>query len=116
MLPLYDGCSSELIGLSLSDMHEHEPIPYLQADFTKKCALKNVQSICKSPLDPELIRLDCTEHVRQIESAEHSFLFLEMNPLGSRSFASTFFKSILSKLRTWAFPDGTSWRHRIGGA
>lgn len=116
MLPLYGGRSSELVGLSLSDMHEHEPVPYFQIDFTDERALKNVQSIRKLPIHPELIRLGFIEYVTELRAAGHSFVFPEMYSPGSKSFASTFYKSIFGKLRTWAFPDGTSWRHRIGGA
>lgn len=77
MLPLYGGRSSELAGLPLSDVHEGELIPYFQVDYTDDRALKNVQSIRKLPIHPELIRLGFIDYVRQIRSAGHKFLFPE---------------------------------------
>lgn len=116
MLPLYGGRSSELAGLPLSDVHEDEPIPYLQIDFTEDRGLKNVQSVRKLPIHPELIRLGFIEYVHAIRAAGCTMLFPEMASPGSSSFASTFYKSIFNPWRKWAFPDGTPWRHQVGGA
>ena len=116
MLPLYGGRSSELVGLPLSDVHEDEPIPYLQIDFTEDRGLKNVQSIRKLPIHPELIRLGFIEYVHAIRAAGCTMLFPDMASPGSSSFASTFYKSIFNPWRKWAFPNGTPWRHQAGGA
>lgn len=116
MLPLYGGRSSELAGLPLGHVHEDEPIPYLQIDFTEDRGLKNVQSVRKLPIHPELIRLGFIEYVRAICAAGCTMLFPEMDSPASSSFASTFYKSIFSPWRAWAFPDGTPWRHQVGGA
>jgi hypothetical protein len=45
----------------------------------------------------------------------HQLLFPEMHSPDSQSFASTFYKSIFQHWRTWAFPNGTSWKHQVGG-
>ncbi|MDR6116041.1 MULTISPECIES: hypothetical protein [unclassified Sphingomonas] len=116
MLPLYGGRSSELAGLPLSHVHEDEPIPYLQIDFTEDRGLKNVQSVRKLPIHPELIRLGFIDYVRAIRAAGCTMLFPEMASLSSSSFASTFYKSIFKPWRAWAFPEGTPWRHQVGGA
>lgn len=116
MLALYGGRSAELTGLPLSDVHEDEPIPYFQIDYTEDRAVKNVQSIRKLPVHPELIRLGFIDYIRQIRALDHKFVFPEMKSPKSKSFASTFYKSVFAKLRSWAFPDGTSWLHRVGGA
>jgi hypothetical protein len=116
MLPLYGGRSSELAGLPLRDVHEDAPIPYLQIDFTEDRGLKNVQSVRKLPIHPELIRLGFIDYVRAIRSAGCTMLFPEMASPTNLSFASTFYKSIFNPWRKWAFPEGTSWRHQVGGA
>jgi len=43
-------------------------------------------------------------------------LFPEMASPKAKSFASTFYKTIFDKWRSWAFPEGTEWRHKVGGA
>lgn len=57
MLPLYGGRSSELAGLRLDNVHENAPIPYIQIEYNEDRDLKNVQSVRKLPIHPELIRL-----------------------------------------------------------
>ncbi|WP_156347832.1 hypothetical protein [Sphingomonas sp. Leaf231] len=116
MLPLYGGRSSELAGLGLAEVHEQEPIPYFVIDYTEDRPLKNVQSIRKLPIHPELIRLGFIEYIGELRRAGCTMLFPEMVSADSSSFASTFYKTIFSKLRRWAFPEGTEWRRRIGGA
>lgn len=116
MLPLYGGRSSELAGLALTEVHEDEPIPYLQIDYTEDRALKNVQSVRKLPIHPELIRLGFIDYVREIRAANCKMLFPEMNSPNAKTFASTFYKSIFEPWRTWAFPQGTSARRRVRGA
>ena len=116
MLPLYGGRSSELAGLRLADVHEDEVIPYMQIDYTEDRDLKNVQSIRKLPIHPELIRLGFIDYVRALRSLGHTYLFPEMKAAKSTSFANTFRKSVFEKLRAWAFPEGTEWRHRNKGA
>lgn len=116
MLPLYGGRSSELVGLALSEVHEADAIPYFLIEYTEDRPLKNVQSIRKLPIHPELIRLGFIEYVAQIREAGCAMLFPEMHSPEAASFASTFYKSIFTKLRNWAFPGGTQWRHRVGGA
>jgi integrase len=116
MLPLYGGRSSELAGLGLAEVHELEPIPYFRIDYTEDRALKNIQSIRRLPIHPELIRLGFIDYVTALRAAGCTLLFPEMKSSGSITFAGTFYKSIFRPLRQWAFPDGTSWRHRVGGA
>lgn len=116
MLPLYGGRSSELAGLPLSDVHEDEPIPYLQIDYTEDRGLKNTQSVRKLPVHPELIRLGFLDYIREIRAAGCSMLFPEMDSPKSTSFASTFYKSIFNPWRRWAFANGTPWLHQDGGA
>lgn len=116
MLPLYGGRSSELVGLALSELHEDEPIPYFKIKFTDERGLKNVQSIRDLPIHPELIRLGFVDYVKKIRAAGCTMLFPEMDSPKSVSFASTFYKSIFNPWRKWAFPDGTPWRHKVGGA
>jgi integrase len=116
MLPLYGGRSSELAGLGLAEVHELEPIPYYQIDYTEDRALKNIQSIRKLPIHPELIRLGFIDYETELRAAGCKLLFPEMNSPESTTFAGTFYKSAFRPLRTWAFPNGTPWRHRAGGA
>lgn len=116
MLPLYGGRSSELAGLALTEVHEHDEIPYFFINFTEDRGLKTVQSIRKLPIHPELIRLGFVEYVTEIRTAGCKMLFPEMASPNSKSFASTFYKTIFEKLRAWAFPEGTEWRHKVGGA
>ncbi|WP_239805684.1 hypothetical protein [Croceicoccus hydrothermalis] len=116
MLPLYGGRSSELAGLRLADVHEDDPIPYMQIDYSEDRDLKNVQSIRKLPIHPELIRLGFIDYVQAMRGLGHTYLFPEMKAPKARSFADTFRKSIFEKLRAWAFPEGTEWRHRNRGA
>jgi len=116
MLPLYGGRSSELAGLGLAEVHELEPIPYFRIDYTDDRALKNIQSIRRLPIHPELIRLGFIDYVTELRAAGCSLLFPEMKSLKSTTFAGTFYKSIFRPLRAWAFPNGTPWRHRAGGA
>ena len=116
MLPLYGGRSSELAGLGLAEVHEQDPIPYFVIDYTEDRALKNVQSIRKLPIHPELIRLGFMDYISELRRAGCTMLFPEMVSADSSSFASTFYKTVFSKLRRWAFPEGTEWRRRIGGA
>ena len=116
MLPLYGGRSSELAGLRLADVHEDDPIPFMQIDYTEDRDLKNVQSIRKLPIHPELIRLGFIDYVREMRGLGHTYLFPEMKAPKAKSFADTFRKSVFNKLRAWAFPEGTEWRHRNKGA
>jgi hypothetical protein len=51
-----------------------------------------------------------------MRTAGHKLLFPEMHSARSQSFASTFYKSIFRHWRTWAFPEGTRWKHRDRGA
>ncbi len=46
----------------------------------------------------------------------HKLLFPEMHSTKSKSFSSTFYKSVFKHWRNWAFPNGTSWRHQVRGA
>jgi integrase len=116
MLPLYGGRSSELAGLGLAEVHELEPIPYFRIDYTEDRALKNIQSIRRLPIHPELIRLGFIDYVTELRAAGCTLLFPEMKSPKSTTFAGTFYKSIFEPLRDWAFPKGTPWRHRAGGA
>jgi integrase len=116
MLPLYGGRSSELVALPLADVHEENPIPYFQVDYTDLRALKNVQSVRDLPIHPELIRLGFIDYVRAIRDAHHTLLFPELHSTRSKSFASTFYKSVFQHWRKWAFPNGTDWRHQARGA
>lgn len=116
MLPLYGGRSAELAGLPLSDVHEEHDIPYFLIDYTEDRALKNVQSIRKLPFHPELVRLGFLDYVAQLRAAGCTMLFPELDSPKAGSFASTFYKTVFRKWRDWAFPQGTSWRHRVGGA
>ena len=94
MLPLYGGRSSELIGLALAEVHERDPIPYFLIDYTEDRPLKNIQSIRRLPIHPELIRLGFIDYVTTLRDAGCTMLFPEMKSPGSDSFASTFYKSI----------------------
>jgi hypothetical protein len=114
-LVLYGGRSSEIGGLPLTDVFENAPIPYFRIDYTDLRALKNVQSIRSLPIHPELIRLGFLDYVRAMRAAGHKLLFPEMYSPGSTSFASTFYKAVFKRWREWAFPDGTTWRHRQKG-
>jgi hypothetical protein len=116
MLPLYGGRSAELAGLPLSDVHENDIIPHFQIDYTEDRALKTVQSIRKLPIHPELVRLGMLDYIAQLRAAGCTMLFPELASDRSKSFASTFYKTIFEKLRDWGFPNGTPWRHRVGGA
>lgn len=116
MLPLYGGRSSELAGLGLAEVHELEPIPYFRIDFTEERALKNIQSIRRLPIHSELIRLGFIDYVAELRAAGCTLLFPEMKSPSSTTFAGTFYKSIFRPLRKWAFPEGTPWLHRVGGA
>ncbi|WNO53161.1 hypothetical protein [Stakelama saccharophila] len=116
MLALYGGRSAELVALPMSDIHEDQPIPFFQIDYTEDRDLKNVQSIRKLPIHPELIRLGFIDYVSEMRALGHKFAFPEMRAPGASSFASTFYKSAFKHLRKWAFPQGTAWRHKVGGA
>lgn len=116
MYVLYGGRSSELAGLRLDEVFDKEDIPYFQVDYNDLRALKNVQSIRKLPVHPELIRLGFLEYVAAMRELGHSLLFPEMHSAKSKSFSSTFYKSVFKYWRAWAFPNGTSWRHQARGA
>lgn len=115
MYILYGGRSSELAGLGLAEVHENDEIPYFMVDYTDLRALKNVQSIRKLPIHPELIRLGFIDYVGAMRAAGHKQLFPEMHSEKSKSFASTFYKSVFTSWRKWGFPDGTTWRHEVRG-
>ena len=108
MLPLYGGRSSELAGLGLAEVHEQDPIPYFVIDYTEDRPLKNVQSIRKLPIHPELIRLGFIDYITKLRRAGCTMLFPEMVSADSPSFAGTFYKTVFIKLRRWAFPEGTA--------
>lgn len=116
MLPLYGGRSSELAGLGLAEVFEQDPIPYFLIQYTEDRSLKNIQSIRRLPIHPELIRLGFIDYVKAMRAAGSTMLFPEMQSPNSTTFAGTFYKSVFRPLRDWAFPEGTSWRHRVGGA
>lgn len=116
MYILYGGRSSELAGLPLADVFEDDAIPYFKVDYTDLRALKTAQSIRKLPIHPELIRLGFLEYVQGMRRLDHAMLFPEMHSSKSKSFASAFYRSVFRPWRTWAFPDGTPWRHQARGA
>lgn len=116
MLPLYGGRSSELAGLGLAEVFEQDPIAYFLIQYTEDRSLKNIQSIRRLPIHPELIRLGFIDYVKAMRAAGSTMLFPEMQSPNSTTFAGTFYKSVFRPLRDWAFPEGTSWRHRVGGA
>jgi integrase len=116
MLPLYGGRSSELAGLGLAEVFEQEPIPYFLVQYTEDRSLKNIQSIRRLPIHPELIRLGFIDYVKAMRAAGSTMLFPEMRSPNSTTFSGTFYKSVFRPLRDWAFPEGTPWRHRAGGA
>ena len=116
MMALYGGRSAELVGMPLADTHERAAIPFFRIDYTDLRPLKNMQSVRSLPIHPELIRLGFVDYVAAIRAAGHTLLFPEMHSTGSKSFASTFYKSVFTKWRDWAFPDGTDWRHQVRGA
>ncbi|TRW17721.1 site-specific integrase [Glacieibacterium frigidum] len=112
---LYGGRSSETVALALSEIFETDPIPYFSIEFTEIRALKTAQSKRKLPIHPELIRLGFVEYVSAMRTAGHEYLFPELHSPKSKSFASTFYKSIFKQWRDWGFPEGTAWRHKDGG-
>jgi len=116
MMILYGGRSAEFAGLPMSDVHEVEEIPFFQVDFSESCRLKNGQSIRKLPIHPELIRLGFIDYLAAMRAANHGLLFPEMYSEASGSFSKTFYQTVFMKWRDWAFPNGTSWRHQVGGA
>ena len=116
MMVLYGGRSAELVGMPLADTYERAAIPFFRIDYTDLRPLKNVQSVRSLPIHPELVRLGFVDYVAAIRAAGHTLLFPEMHSAGSKSFASTFYKSVFTKWRDWAFPDGTDWRHQVRGA
>ncbi|WP_294294231.1 hypothetical protein [uncultured Sphingomonas sp.] len=116
MMALYGGRSSELVGLPVADTYERASIPFFRIDYTDLRPLKNVQSVRSLPIHPELVRLGFIEYVAAVRAAGHTLLFPEMHSAGSKSFASTFYKSVFTRWRDWAFPEGTDWRHQVRGA
>jgi integrase len=116
MYILYGGRSSELAALPLEDVFENAEIPYFKVDYTDLRGLKNVQSIRKLPVHPELIRLGFVRYVKEMRVLRHALLFPEMHSANSQSFASTFYRSVFKPWREWAFPEGTEWRHQARGA
>lgn len=116
MYILYGGRSSELAGLPLADIVEDAPIPYFRVDYTDLRALKNVQSIRSLPIHPELLRLGFVEYVAAMRALGHKMLFPELHSPKSKSFASTYYRSVFVKWRNWAFPNGAEWRHEARGA
>lgn len=116
MLPLYGGRSSELAGLALAEVYESERLPYFRITFTDVRRLKNVQSIRLLPIHPELIRLGFVDYVAGLRAAGCTMLFPELHSPDASNFASTFYRTVFEKLRRWAFPQGTTWRHRNRGA
>ncbi|WP_157105715.1 hypothetical protein [Sphingomonas sp. TDK1] len=116
MMALYGGRSSELVALPLADTFEKATIPYFEIDYTDLRSLKNVQSVRKLPVHPELIRLGFIDYIAEVRARGRELLFPEMRSARSKSFASTFYKSVFKKWRDWAFPNGTEWRHQVRGA
>ncbi len=115
MFILYGGRSAELVALPLADVHEKAAIPNFRVDYSDLRRIKNIQSVRSLPVHPELIRLGFLDYVERIRALGHELLFPEMHSPDSQSFASTFYKSIFQHWRNWAFPNGTSWKHQIGG-
>lgn len=116
MYILYGGRSSELAGLPLTDIFENAPTPHFRVDYTDLRGLKNVQSIRSLPMHPELLRLGFVEYVSAMRGLGHKMLFPELHSPKAKSFASTVYRSIFVKWRSWAFPAGTEWRHQARGA
>lgn len=114
-LVLYGGRSAELVGLALDHVHEDAQIPYFDITYTDERGLKTLQSVRKLPIHPELIRLGILEYITYMRDFNHIMLFPEMNSTKSKSFASTFYKSIFKHWRSWAFPEGTEWRRIMKG-
>lgn len=115
MFTLYGGRSSELVALPLTDVFEEDAVPFFRIDYTDLRSIKNAQSVRSLPIHSELIRLGFLDYVRAMRKLGHKLLFPEMHSPNSKSFASTFYKSIFNPWRTWAFPDGTRWRHQQKG-
>ncbi len=106
MLPLYGGRSSELAGLGLAEVFEQDPIPYFLIQYTEDRSLKNIQSIRRLPIHPELIRLGFIDYVKAMRAAGSTMLFPEMQSPNSTTFAGTFYKSCSGRCGT-----GLSRRH-----
>ncbi|WP_265587218.1 site-specific integrase [Sphingomicrobium arenosum] len=115
MYVLYGGRSAELAGLPLRDVHEGAEIPYFQVDYHDLRRLKNVQSVRKLPIHPELIRLGFLEFVAAMRKLKNTLLFPELHS-PSQTFSRTFYRSIFKPWREWAFPEGTEWQHVERGA
>jgi hypothetical protein len=97
MYALYGGRSSELAALPLGDVLEDNEIPYFRVDYTDLRGLKNVQSVRKLPIHPELIRLGFLDYVKEMRALGHALLFPEVHSAKSQSFASTFYKSVFTR-------------------
>lgn len=114
MYIIYGGRSAELAALPIAHIFENAQIPYFKIAHSDNRSLKNAQSIRLLPIHPELIRLGFLDFIKVMRKLDHKLLFPEMDSPNSKSFASTFYKSVFSKWRTWAFPDGTEWRRSTG--
>lgn len=112
------GCrSDEFMGLALDEIFEDAPTPYFIIRDNAFRRVKTGSSIRTLPISPEFIRLGFLDYVREMRSLKHKLVFPEMYAPGNKSgFDSTFYKTIFSKLRLHAFPEGTEHFRQSGGA
>jgi len=115
-LALHGMRSDEFLGLSLAEVHEDAPIPYISLQTTKFRRLKNEPSIRDLPISTELIRLGFLDYVRELRRLGKDLVFPEMqSPARTMGFDSVFYRVVFDKLRAHCFPEGTDWYRRNGG-
>ena len=111
------GCrSDELAGLAMDEVFLDAPIPYFMLRDNDFRTIKTRSSFRILPIASEFIRLGFIDYVREMKRLGHKLVFPEMwSPQNKSGFDSTFYKTIFSKLRLHAFPQGTEWFQQIGG-
>jgi len=116
MLILLGPRSAEAAGLSLLEVHEDAPIPYIHFQETKFRGLKTGHSKRMAPIPPELIRLGFIDYIKAIRAEGEELVFPELYyPNNKSGFDSPFYKNIFRHWRAACFPNGTEWCRANGG-
>ncbi len=108
-----EGCK-----LSVDDIHDDGPIPYVNIDFTEFGGLKNDHSVRPVPLHSELLRLGFLKFVRECRRRGYRELFPELRPTNAvQNYGDVYGKIVWPHLKSWggltteATTHGT--RHRF---
>lgn len=116
LLPLMGPRNAEAAGLSLAEVYEDAPIPYIHFQDTEFRALKNGFSKRMVPIAPEIVRLGFIDYVKALRADGEVIVFPGLYyPNDQSGFDSPFYKNIFRRWRSACFPDGMDWYKANGG-